>query len=583
MSKFHFFFFVALFFSLSTFLIAQEKTEKSEEIIQRETKLTEQILNDTESLKLPENRAVVFAQIGGYLCNSDEKRAIVFFQKSINDLILAQQEAEKIKKNNYAFDQLIYGQNPRFTIVQTIAACDPESALELFYKSRPAKISQMILQAAQVPGAFSNKKYYADSEIQNEQRFLNLVAEKNPERAVKILRESLKNGVSYETLNLLNKIFAKDPKTANKLAEEVVEKLLGDTLTTTDYQTNSTIQYFLQQLGSEKNPDQKSLEIPDSLLRSLADKISAFWIESNNFNYSPQSSGFNVIEKYFPARAAKLKQKQVQSGNQEYEEYNKLVQPNVSPEEMLKQADKFQSYRSSIYSSAAQKFGQNGNISEAVNIINSKFSEDEAEQQLSNFYNNLAYQEISKNNYEQANNYINQIPQDQSRFSGLLNLASAIYQNNKDENKQWALSILNQAYGLIETSEITQQEISELTQIANYYAAIEPAQAFRILESIVPTINEFTRAYAVVSQFRSEQTQRNGEFYIINNGGMLGAYNLGNIFQILKDKDFDRTMQLINSFERSETRIALKLEIVRGFSGLPMGTRFSSFQMKRGG
>ncbi len=583
MSKFRFFLFAVLFFSLSIYLFAQDSTEKSEEMIQRETKLTEQILSDAENLKLPENRAVVFGQVGGYICKTDEKRALPLFQKSINDLIIAQQEVEKNRKNQYAFDQLVYGQNPRFTILNTIAGCNPELALELLYKSRPAKISQIIAQNSQDSKAFSNKKYYADSEIQTEQRFLNLVADKNPERAAQILRESLKNGVSYETFNLLNKIFTKDAKVANKLAEEVVEKLLGTTLTTADYQTTSTIQYFLQEFGKEKTPDQKSLEISDSLLKNLADKISAFCLENNNFNYSPQNAGFSVIEKYFPARAAKLKQKQVQNGNQEYEEYNKLVQSDASPEELLRQAEKFQSYRNSIYSTAAQKLAQNGNISEAVNIINSKFSDDETEQQLSNFYNNLAYQEISKNNYEQANNYINQIPTDQTRFNALLNLAGTVYQKNKEENKQWALSILNQAYGLIETSEITQQEIGELTQIANSYAAIEPAQAFRILESIVPTINEFTRAYAVVSQFRSEQTQRNGEFFITSSGDILGAYNLGNVFQLLRDKDFDRTIQLINSFERGETRIALKLEIVRGFSGLPMGTRFSNFLIKRGG
>lgn len=583
MSKIRFFLFAALFFLLSIFSFAQDAPEKPEEILERETKLIGELEADAETLKLPENRAVVFAQIGGSVCQRDEKRAIQLFQKSINDLIIAQQEAEKIKKNQYTAEQLIYGQNPRLMILTLISACDGELALESLYKSRPAKISQMIAQTAQNSKANSGKQYYVFNETQNEQRFINLAADKNPERAVGLLRESLKRGVTYETLNLLRKIYAKDPKTADKLAEEVIGKLLGETLLTTDYQTSSTIQYFLAEFGRAKNPDQNSLEISGDLLRNLADKISAFWLENNNYNYSLQTDGFKVIEKYFPARAARIRQKQAQTGNQEYDDYNKLMQSDASPEEMLKQAEKFQSYKSSVYSTAARKTAQNGNIAEALNIINSNFSDEEAEQQISDFYYNLVNEAMSKGEFEQANTFINQIPLEQPRFSALIQLARAVYRKNAEENGQWATSILNQAAGLIDTAEITQAEITNSIELANAYALMDAAQAFRTLESIIPALNEFIRAYALVSQFRNEPAQRNGEFLITMNGGMSGAHNLGNALQILKDKDFDRTIKLINSFERSETRIALKLQIIlRSISNLPMGTtRFSNFESKR--
>lgn len=581
MSKIRFFLFAALFFSLSIFLFAQDTSEKPEEILERETKLIAELQIDAETLKLPENRAVVLAQIGGSVCKRDEKRAIQLFQASINDLIIAQQEAEKIKKNQYTAEQLIYGQNPRFMILNLISDCDGELALESLYKSRPAKISQLIAQTAQNSKVNPGKQYYINNETQNEQRFINLAADKNPERAIRLLRESLKRGVTYETLNLLRKIYAKDPKTADKLAEEVIGKLLGETLSINDYQTSSTIQYFLAELGRTKNPDQDSLEISDDLLRNLADKISAFWLENNNYNYSIQTEGFKIIEKYFPARADRIKQKQAQTGNQEYDDYNKLMQSDASPEEMLKQAEKFQSYKSPVYSTIARKMAQNGNIAGALNIINSNFSEEEAEQQLSDFYYNLVNEAISKGEFEEANTFINQIPLEQTRFSALIQLARIVYQRNPEENGQWASSILNQAAALIETSEITQAEIINLIEIANAYAPIDAAQAFRILESIVPALNEFTRAYTVVSQFRNEPIQRNGEFLISMNGGMSGAYNFGNALQILKDKDFERTMKLLNSFERSETRIALKLEIIRSFSNLPIGTSFSNFESKR--
>jgi predicted transcriptional regulator len=89
----------------------------------------------------------------------------------------------------------------------------------------------------------TSSRQYAKNEVQAEQRIIAMAVEQSPQRAVKLLRESLKKDVSYETVNLLKKIHQKDAETANQLAEEVGQKLL-DTKLNEDNQDTGFIQYF---------------------------------------------------------------------------------------------------------------------------------------------------------------------------------------------------------------------------------------------------------------------------------------------------------------------------------------------------
>ncbi len=55
---------------------------------------------------------------------------------------------------------------------------------------------------------------------------MRLAADQSPERAVKLLKESLKKGLTNETLGLLKKLHTKDAEAADKIASEVVGKLI---------------------------------------------------------------------------------------------------------------------------------------------------------------------------------------------------------------------------------------------------------------------------------------------------------------------------------------------------------------------
>ncbi len=304
------FLFVFVLFIFPFSIFAQSNDEAAKEKLRQETALLEQILADAKNLRLPENRAFIYAKVGNALWQTDEKRARAFFQNSIADLIAAQTEAEAEKGKKEYLNNLIYGQSPRWDILQTIATRDAEFALDAMLKTRPVKIAQAI---SNLTGNYQSQSHrYAQNEIHSEQRIIAMVVEQSPQRAVKLLRESLKKEVSYDTVNLLRKIHQKDPETANEIAEAVGQKLL-DTKLDEYNQDSSFLQNFLVEFGQVKTQETPAmLKISDRMLRDLADKLVKFVLRPNATSFYTNPSALKVLERFFPASIAQIMQKKDQ-------------------------------------------------------------------------------------------------------------------------------------------------------------------------------------------------------------------------------------------------------------------------------
>jgi hypothetical protein len=324
------------------------------------------------------------------------------------------------------------------------------------------------------------------------------------------------------------------------------------------------------------------------MLRRVVTKMTDDWLDPKN----PQPYGYwnclAVVERLFPERAARLKKKiqntSNQSQNEESERYTKLVSAETAPEEMVAQADKFQSsYRSEIYRAAANKFAQNGNIAQAEKIMQSNVFDEQSEYYLTQFYVNLAYQLAGQGKFEEANNYVNRITDEYQRIASLINLATAAYGRNPKENQKLAEGILNQARALIPEPPETQNDLNAATALATAYATFDTGESFRLLESLLPVMNELIQANFVLMKFRSYGGFRQGEIQIIG-GNNLGVYNLDNTLRTLKDKDFDRTLQFANGFTRPETRIWLRMQLINEnlqITNLPIqGRTFVNFMSK---
>jgi len=579
MRRFLFIFTVLVF---PFFVSAQSVDEAVKEKLRQETGLVEQILADAKNLRLPENHAFVRAKAGNALWQTDEKRARALFQNSITDLITAQTEAEAQRGRKEYFNNLIYGQSPRWEILHLIAGRDAELALDAILKTRPVKIAQAI---ANLNGDNqSQSQHYARNEIQSEQRIIAMAAEQNPQRAVKLLRESLKKDVSYETINLLKKIHQKEPETANELIELVAQKLLninfGD-----NNQDSSFLQYFLGEFGQAKTEETPALKLSDRFLRDLADKTAKFILRPNATSFYGNPSALKVIERFFPANFAQIKQKQAkfESQNGQSESFNKLMGGETSADELLSQADKYSHHqRVQIYRRAAEKTAQSGNVPEAQKIITANMSEEESDSYLSQFNSQLASQAIGQGKFNEANEFINQIKDENSRLNALINLAISIYDKDSKENQKWAANVLDQARASLPNMPETTSELNFVAQIAAAYAQIDPVESFRQIESLTAPLNEYSEASAVVARFNDYGNFRQGE-YQISTGSIPFVYNLTNVLQKLKSKDFDRTLLFINGFNRLDTRIGLQIQLIDWNLSINGSKGTSVISINRGG
>lgn len=567
--------FCSFLFLLPAFVFAQDSAEDAKIKQQRQTILIEQILADAPNLKLGENRALVYARAANILWKTDEKRARALFQNAVGEMINAQTFAEADKKNAPFQHELLTGQSTRPQILNQIARRDAELALEYLFKTRPAAVVKALstprAAGAKISGSSSNYAYLAQNETNLEQSFIRLAADQNPERAAKLLNESLKKGLSNETFNLLKKLHEKDPESADRIASEIVGKLAQngfDNENQTGYQNTNVAVTFLNEFIREKPPTEKALKFDDAQMRNLAGKLFAFHSRQNNGSgYYSNYSILPIAEKLAPAVALKMIETQktyVRRGmHLEYDpEVGKLLNgEGATAEKLLSAAGKFpETSRRQIYQSAAAKFAEQGDFNRATEVLTENFSDDALEEAMRGLNWQYAYSLINAGKFSEAERMIDEFPEN-TRVGALINLANAVYRKNPAENKPHAAAILGKARALISEKPEDSTEMSELMQVIGANTLIEPLEAFRLLESLVPQVNELSEAAAVYNGFQRGSNIRQGEFLLIN-GNPTGFYlNDNSAWGKLAASDFDRVTDLIDAFSRRESRVALKLQL----------------------
>ena len=124
----------------------------------------------------------------------------------------------------------------------------------------------------------------------------------------------------------------------------------------------------------------------------------------------------------------------------------------------------------------------------------------------------------------------------------------------------YALAVLSRARGGLPDQPETANELSWYVQLINVYTNIEPEEAFRMYETMVPQLNELADAAAVLGGFQGSGNVRRGEF-LLAQGNSFGVYVDFSPLRPLSNKDFDRTMKLIDRFSRREARILMRLQL----------------------
>lgn len=555
-------------------VFAQKEDEAAKEKMRQRILLSEAIIADSRELRLPENRAIVFAKTGSRLWASDQKRAQDLFEDSINELLAAQAEAEMERRQGRQ-NELLTGQTTRPQVMQTIAAHNADFALRSLYRTRPTAVERAMVNQtvkdSKIRGTPGSDTYLVQNELNLEQSLLRLAADQNPEKAIALLQAALKKGVTGEALNLLRKLHEKDPAAAAELGSEVTAQLMRKNFmigTQPDYSAMQASFSFLNEHLRQRPATDKGFRFTAADMKSLADKLIAFLLErGNQYGYPYAQQMVQVAEKMRPDAVEKLKELGVNSRRQGFSSIqqdpnlSRLMKQETPIEQVLAEAPKLPAdTRRQVYHSAANRLVAAGDLARARQVINDNFSDEaltNAEESLNWYY---SHQLINQGKFTEAEALIDEFPEG-NRLSALISLANAMFSRDAAENKTRALGVLEKARAGLPPRPENNNEMQHTMQLIAAYTRIEPAEAFRMLEGMVPQINELAEASVVISGFQGNNNIRRGEL-VISNGVSLGAHVDLSIIRVLAQKDFDRTMGLIGTFARREMRVSLKQQLL---------------------
>ncbi|PYT01821.1 MAG: hypothetical protein DMF63_03010 [Acidobacteria bacterium] len=371
---------------------------------------------------------------------------------------------------------------------------------------------------------------------------------------------------------MLNKVWSKDPATGNELANEVVDRLVSKSFFGSNNQANYDLitlsTSILSDYLRERSPEDKHIAFSESGMRSLGLKLLSVYIErAPAMNYIPLDQLQPIAKRFSPSSLDLLKKMSPNSRSsgfhptmQNGEAYSKLMSSNPTADVLISEARKFPAEsRRPIYAVAANKFSDANQYDRAVALLNENFEDDALENAISSLNWYHAHHLMNLGDFDAAEAMIMEF-NESNRISALTSLANAIYNKDPEKNRARANAVLQRARTFLPQKPETNNEFSQIIQLINAMARIEPTEAFRNFEPLVDQINQLAEASAVINAFQGGGI-RQGE-YMVTNGYNFGVYVDPSMFRTLAQRDFDRTMILIDGFQRREMRIQILVSLL---------------------
>lgn len=589
--------FVVLLISLSVFAQTAavsptesqtEKDKKQKELEQAVLKTIDQAVGDAGTLKLAENRAIVYAIAGDLYWQFDEKRARQLFRDSANDILVANTEAEKDKKDtDDPYFGIFNSSNSRNSILPLVAKHDADLALELLVQTRPSKLNDALAKAT-LPNAkqeggmmnFNPEQWQVRQEIALEQQFAVLAAEQNPDKAIKLIKDSLAKGISYNVLSLLQKLNKKDEKKATALADDVIAKIAEIDLAKRSEDMGAAIR-FLQYATNpnvEKNPKDKPFKFTDSQLKDLGTKIANTFLQPSNSMEMTMglTMAMSLLEKVVPEKMPQLKQKQSEAMKnmppelKQLQQLEKLWNPNSTPEDILADIPKLNEYqKATAYESLAGKISQIDDEARARKLID-QIPDEKARGNASEQFESARISRAAKSGkLDEAKTLIKNLNKKKTQIQKLVSLATEFYKKGTEKDRETAVGLMKDAKSLANEFPEDEDELNNLMEIVKGYAVVNPQEAFRIFDPIVDQINDFVQASAILSKYnKRNQNFKKGELLMKVNGyswdGLLLFRYISQI-QLLGKADLNKMSAFSDRFTRNDARTIVKLFVAQGF------------------
>lgn len=584
---------------------AEEQQTEQAEKQKRAFIMLEQVVDEAQTLRLPENRVRMQVGAAELLWQSNEGRARSLFSQAAETL------AEMMRAPNPDA-----GSNDRRNSNQSRMPFQLRSELVLTVARYDAPFAYQLLALTRPPTSEVTASGFS-FEDDLEQRLLAQVASLDPKLALQNAEDLLAKGkYPGSLLDVLSQLRAKDKEAAAKLEEKLLKRLVAaNMLTTTDA---GSLALSLLQTGpraantaaAEAAPSRNQPylaasgyadllgSVIDAALRAAPQAAATSQprqnrgrgrggFSSNQTNANPTMSAAEVeqmnarrllsalqtllprVDQILPARAQAVRQKITELGlnNNQRANVNQIfsnLDQQNSAALLVSAAAAPAGMQSRIYRRAALKALDEGNPDLARQIAADHLEGTTRDSILKEMELMQLTKKADGEAIDEARRLIASLPTDEQRVDMLLQLAGRTH----SANPKLGLQLLEEARQITNKRATSYQQLELQLRVADAFKDVAPDRSFEIIEPGIMQLNELLAAASTLSGFEVN-VFREGEMPLQGGNGlsaMVARY--GQRLGALASKDFERAQSLANRFQLSEPRIVARLAIVRGLLGL---------------
>lgn len=593
-------FLVALLIFLPAFaqapLPSPKEQKERKELEKKALALLEELVNEAMTLRLVENRIYALTTAAEMLWKHNQDRARAMLREAVNQFMAMEQPADPDDPRTLQALQLRMEQ--RTQLLQILAARDASMALDFLRASRLPEAGKLLGGRGATP----------DFERQFEAQLAVRIAENDPQMALKIAEENLKEGLNHQVFEIWANLLSRDSKAATKLSGEMISKLKSSD-PMKDYQSLSVAFSMLNHLRSQIQAAQKSekdsskdpagtssssqsarASLPEmqqtfrdalEIIVSAALKITAAQL----LDIQEQGPARNLltqvqmllpeIEKHLPMRAAAARAKLAQFDKAFYrppaqpEPFAELE--NKTSAELVAMAAKSSGeVKEMLYRQAAAKAMEEGDTALARQIAKDFLPNPPlGDPIIAEIEQREREQALKQGKLEEARKGLSRLRSDEERAMALVELALKA-EANKDQKSQRLL--LEEARSLLGDRMETRLQVEAQLALASACLEVDADRSFGALESAIGRLNVVLNAVMVITKFDQGggpfgEGSKDGEMRL--GAGEFGAVttNLDQQIVAFARKDFDRTVAALRQWQVNEVRLAMSLMLAAGILG----------------
>ncbi len=550
--------------------VSQTKTDEAAAKLEKEAvEFLRETAGEVSRLRTLENRISFNAELASLMWFHDEKEAKAMYGGVVSDFkqLLAifdmqMNSADALEDDDYPSGGMFggYGKSKverkfrvamqvRQQIAMSLAEHAPDLAYNFFYDSL---------------NLITNPQFRKETEQSDknfEYQLIKQIAETNAAKALDYGKESIKDGLDNNHIELLKKIYTKDADKGIEFGAAIFSRLKTDKSSLKNtYFYSSLLTFGFENLEASKKPGGKKTIYTSNDLRDIADQFAQAIMDGTLEieSYSAESYA-SQIDKYAPGRGAQIKAKFNKKGNSGAVKEVRMAAANtkVTEEKVTEEEE--------------ERLGRENR--ERVERQDREFREkSEKQKKLMEDIQNLGTKPLPKEERDkivaQARKIISETRGKEKKIAALSMLGAQVARLG---DKELADEIMRDAERLVNPQPKNYQDFMLSWMLASGFAEASPDKAFPLLESTILRANETIAAFVKAAEFIdvNEEMIDDGEVQV----GMFGGSMIrgltqeigiaGSTIKSLAKADFKKTANLTNTFDRTEIRVLAKMLVLR--------------------